>query len=42
MSVNLQSSPMHFNDKKILNEFIATEKQTSEEIKSEFSAIFTQ
>jgi hypothetical protein len=32
---------MHFNNK-ALDEFIAIEKQASEEIKSEFSAIFTQ
>lgn len=33
---------MHFNYKGVLDEFIAIEKQTSEEMKSEFSAIFTQ
>lgn len=32
---------MHFNYKGVLDEFIAIEKQTSEEMKSEFSAIFT-
>ena len=32
---------MHFNNK-VLDEFIAIEKQTSEEKQSEFSAIFTQ